>query len=258
MGSAPERQAGDDAFFALLEQHRTRLFIRLMHALPHDPRCSVCRAPFAGIGGSIMRHFGYRPSRKNARLCESCFARIPEGGAEMSIGVLFADVRGFTALTERSGAASSAAMLNRFYEIAIAILSRHAIIDKLVGDQVMALYLPHLLADGAPVRMVEDARELVRATTHDLQIGVGIDFGRALVGNVGSGSVKDFTAIGDVVNTAARLQGAAGAGEIVLSLRVADLAGADVEGAEQRTLELKGKAAPEPVLVLCPQDDLVA
>jgi adenylate cyclase len=258
MGSAPERQAGDDAFFALLEQHRTRLFIRLMHALPHDPRCSVCRAPFAGIGGSIMRHFGYRPSRKNARLCESCFTRIPDGGAEMSIGVLFADVRGFTALTERGGAASSAAMLNRFYEIAIAILSRHAIIDKLVGDQVMALYLPHLLADGAPVRMVEDARELVRATAHDMQIGVGIDFGRALVGNVGSGSVKDFTAIGDVVNTAARLQGAAGAGEIVLSLRVADLAGADVDGGEPRTLELKGKAAPEPVLVLCPQDELVA
>jgi adenylate cyclase len=258
MGSAPERQAGDDAFFALLEQHRARLFIRVMHALPRDPRCSVCRAPFAGIGGSIMRHFGYRPSRKNARLCESCFARIPDGGAEMSIGVLFADVRGFTALAEHQGAAETTALLNRFYEVGIAILSRHAIIDKLVGDQVMALYLPHLLDDRAPMRMVQDARELIQATPNDVQIGVGIDFGPAVVGNVGSGSVKDFTAIGDVVNTASRLQGAAAAGEIVLTLRVADLVADELDGAERRTLELKGKSAPEPVLVLHPHTDPVA
>jgi len=258
MGSAPERQAGDDAFFALLEQHRARLFIRLMRALPGDPRCAVCRAPFARIGGRIMRHFGYGPSRKNPRLCESCFARIPDGGVQMSVGVLFADVRGFTALTERTSAAETTALLNRFYEVAIAILSRDAIIDKLVGDQVMALYLPHLLSDRAPVRMIADARELVQATADDLQIGVGIDFGPAVVGNVGSGSVKDFTAIGDVVNTAARLQAAAGAGEVVVTLRAADLAAGDLEGAQPRTLELKGKAAPEPVVVLRPRAGLAA
>ncbi len=253
MGSASERQAGDEAFFALLEQHRARVFMRLMRVLPGGPRCAVCRAPFANVGGWLLRRVGFGPSRKNPRLCDSCFVKIPDGSVPMDIGVLFADLRGFTALTERQGAAETTALLNRFYDVAIAILSRHAIIDKLVGDQVMALYLPHLLDDRAPARMTADARELVRATPDELQIGVGIDFGRAMVGNVGSGSVKDFTAIGDVVNTASRLQAAAGAGEIVATLRVADLTGTDLVGAQRRMLELKGKAAPEPVVVLRPR-----
>jgi class 3 adenylate cyclase len=93
-------------------------------------------------------------------------------------------------------------------------LCEHAIIDKLVGDQVMAL-----------------------------------DLGSAFVGNVGSGGVKDFTAIGDVVNTAARLQAAAASGEIVMSSRVHDRAGGQARGAETRTLALKGKSQPEVAMV---------
>jgi adenylate cyclase len=143
-------------------------------------------------------------------------------------------------------------VLNRFYEASIGVLCRHAIIDKLVGDQVMALYLPQVLGDPAD-DMVADARNVVAAAPADLDVGVGLDYGMAFVGNVGSGGVKDFTAIGDVVNTAARLQAAAGSGEIVLTRRVMDLSDSGLADAETRVLDLKGKSDVEHVLALRPK-----
>ena len=138
----------------------------------------------------------------------------------MEIGVLFADVRGFTSLAEQIAPKDVAQLLNRFYGSATAILSRSAIIDKLVGDEVMALYLPPLLVEGWEEDMLRDASDLLAAvgfassTEPWLQLGIGLDVGRAFVGNVGAGDVKDFTALGDVVNTAARLQSSAEAGQI--------------------------------------------
>jgi adenylate cyclase len=84
----------------------------------------------------------------------------------------------------------------------------------------------------------------------ELEIGIGLDYGKALVGNVGSGEVKDFTAIGDVVNTAARLQSAAASDEILVSTRVRDVAPAELAGAETRVLKLKGKSDDAHVLAL--------
>jgi adenylate cyclase len=197
-----------------------------------------------------MRRFGFGPSRKNPRLCAECFDKGPVGGLRMNVGVLFADVRGFTSLAERGDPGAVTSLLNRFYEAAVETLCRHAIIDKLVGDQVMALYLPQLLGDDAVEHMVEDALDLLDAAPAELGLGVAVDYGEAFVGNVGSGEVKDFTAIGDVVNTAARLQACAGNGEVVVSCRVAELTRAELPDAEPRTLELKGKAAPEHTLVV--------
>jgi adenylate cyclase len=235
----------DEAFFRAIETHRARAFIRVMSVLPSDPRCAICRAPFGGSGGRLMRRFGFGPSRKNPRLCAECFEKAPVGGCEIDVGVLFADVRGFTALAEHGDPSALAALLNRFYDAAVSVLCRHSIIDKLVGDQVMALYLPQLLGDGAVEHMVADAMDLFAAAPLELGIGIGLDYGEAFVGNVGSGEVKDFTAIGDVVNTAARLQAAAGDGEIMLSSRVMQVAHAELQGAQPRTLSLKGKAEPE-------------
>src|SRR3954454_19683131 len=218
----PPTDPRDDAFFRAMETHRARAFVRMMRALPSDPRCAVCRAPFGGAGGRMMRRLGYAPSRKNPRLCASCFEKIPAGGARMDIGVLFADVRGFTTLAQHQDVAVTAALLNRFYDAAVQVLCRHAIIDKLVGDQVMALYLPRLLGDGAVEHMVRDAQDLLVACPADLNIGIGVDYGGAFVGNVGSGEVRDFTAIGDVVNTAARMQAGAGGGGGVAWARAVD------------------------------------
>lgn len=197
-----------------------------------------------------MRRLGFGPSRKNPRLCAECFEKAPAGGRQMNVGVLFADVRGFTSLAERRDPEALTELLNRFYGAAVDALCHHAIIDKFVGDQVMALYLPQLLGDGAVEHMVADALDLLAAAPDELSVGVGLDYGTAFVGNVGSGEVKDFTAIGDVVNTAARLQACAVEGEIIISTRVMELTQAQLPSAEPRLLNLKGKAEPEHVFAI--------
>ena len=246
-----EGDRGDVAFFEAMAGHRARGWVRLMRFLPAEPRCALCRAPYGGIGGRLVKPLGFGPSRKNPRLCARCFEEAPEHGVEMHVGVLFADVRGYTALSEQQSGTDVVALLNRFYAAAVGVLCRHAIIDKLVGDQVMALYLPGLFDDAgaAAEHMLADARALLEAADPWIALGIGLDYGVAHVGNVGAGEVKDFTAIGDVVNTAARLQGVAGSGEIVLSRR---LAPDPPPGAVARAFTVKGKAEPVEAFVVTP------
>jgi adenylate cyclase len=244
---------GDPVDVAYFEQltvrHLPRAFMRVMRRLPAEPRCRLCNAPYGGIGGQIMRRFGFGPSRKNPTLCNTCFENAPMGGVgvDMEIGVLFADVRGFTSLAERTPTDEVAQLLNRFYAAASEVLTRSALIDKFVGDQVMALYLPLLLSEHWEDELVRDANDLLASVGYGtspgpwLQLGVGLDIGRAYVGNVGAGEVKDFTAIGDVVNTAARLQSAADGGQIVLSERLFERLDARPDNATATTLALKGK-----------------
>jgi len=149
-----------------------------------------------------------------------------------------------------------AEMLNGFYRSATNVLSRCAIIDKMVGDQVMALYLPPLLSEHWENEMLRDARELLAracpgvGADAPLRLGVGLDIGEAFVGNVGSGEVKDFTALGDVVNTAARLQSSARAGQIVIAERLYERLSAPPLEARAATLELKGKSEKTRAYVL--------
>src|ERR1700730_14848251 len=147
----------DVAFFELMQSHLPRTFAAVMRHLPSEPRCRLCSAPYGGVGGRIMRRVGFGPSRKNPTLCNTCFEKAPMGGVEMEIGVLFADVRGFTSLAEAMAPEAVAALLNRFYSAATAVLDKSAIIDKLVGDEVMALYLPQLLAHDWEDEMLRDA-----------------------------------------------------------------------------------------------------
>jgi adenylate cyclase len=247
----------DVAFFDhLMVRHLPRAFMRVMRRLPAEPRCRLCNAPYGGIGGRIMRRFGFGPSRKNPTLCNTCFEKAPMGGVDMEIGVLFADVRGFTSLAERTPTGEVAQLLNRFYAAASAVLTRSALIDKFVGDEVMALYLPQLLREHWEDELVRDANDLLASVGYGtstgpwLQLGVGLDIGRAYVGNVGAGEVKDFTAIGDVVNTAARLQSAAAGGQIVLSERLFERLATRLDDVTVTTLGLRGKQDPEPARVI--------
>jgi adenylate cyclase len=248
----PEHRGEPDdvAFFERIDNHMPRAFVAVMRRLPADPRCRLCRAPFGGVGGRIMRRVGFGPSRKNPTLCNTCFERAPMGGVETEVGVLFADVRGFTSLAEGMPSDEVAGVLNRFYAAATRILGRSAVIDKLVGDQVMALYLPALVHGAWEDEMLRDATELLAEVGSWLRLGVGLDVGPAFVGNVGSGEVKDFTAIGDVVNTAARLQSAAAAGQIVVSERLFGRLSSPPSGARVAGLELKGKAGTTPARVI--------
>jgi adenylate cyclase len=240
---------------ALAEGYLPGLWMRrLFRMVPSSPRCGMCLAPFKGFGSIIFKPLPFTsPSRKNPNWCRVCFEEAPIGGAEVPTGVLFADVRGFTAYSESRSPEEVARLLNRFYTVAARVLAGHdAVIDKLVGDEVMALWLPGFAGrDTYITKMLEAAEELLRAVGFGgdaepwLPLGLGLDHGPAFVGNVGSGEVKDFTALGDVVNTAARLQAQAKPGQIVMSERVYQEAGATrFPDAPMVQLELKGKSEP--------------
>lgn len=152
-----------------------------------------------------------------------------------------------------------ARLMNRFYSVAADILIAHgAIIDKMVGDEVMALFLPGDCGSDYPRHAVEAAVDLMRAVGNDpqgdawLPLGAGIHAGPAYVGNVGSRSVVDFTALGDTVNAAARLQAEAKAGEIVLSDAVYGFVEHRHPGLESRSIALRGREQPMAVRVLRP------
>lgn len=237
-------------YFAMSTDPLEQGLSRLLRSLPASPRCGICGAPFSGLGGRLIRPLGYRPSRKSPNLCATCVEAAPPGGMTTEAGILFADIRGFTRLSEQRDPEEVSLLLRRFYKSAEHVLFPEAIIDKLIGDEVMALYLPmygHF--EEAPPVMLRHARELLGALGYGTEgesiaeVGIGLDYGEAFVGNVGQGSVNDFTAIGDVVNVASRLQGQAKGGEIVASARLIERLDEPPPG-QPIELELKGRAEP--------------
>ncbi len=248
--SLEEQEKWRRALSVGLESHR--VYHRLNRLMPSDPRCKLCYGPFAGVGGRLRGLItGFAPSRKNPRLCNRCFEAAPLGGVEVEIGLLFADVRGYTALAETRPPEEVAGLLNRFYAVSSDVLfGRDAIIDKLIGDEVMALFLPGVTGPEYFKKMASAAEGLLRGVGYGtdegpwLSLGVGLGFGLAFVGNVGSSEVKDFTAIGDVVNTAARLQSEAMPGQIVMSERVYQEVKARYPFTPPVELQLKGKSEP--------------
>ena len=190
----------------------------------------------------------------------------PPGGEVCEISVLFVDVRGFTSLAERLAPAEVAQRLNRFYALASeAIFKYDGTLDKFVGDQVMAFFGAPLHAKDHPQRAVRVALLILEGmskvaqgapfdpaqdrpfdNTQDklLRVGAGIASGQAFVGNVGAGAVTDYTVLGDTVNVAARLQGAAASGEILVTEETYRHVESEFPDAPGRELELKGKSEP--------------
>jgi adenylate cyclase len=233
----------------LHEQGLGRMVATLLRSLPSSPRCAVCGAPFAGLGAHLVAPLGYRPSRKNPTVCATCVEYSPPGGIVQYTGVLFADLRGFTERFAGVDPNEVPIVLRRFYRCAEDVLFPDAVIDKLIGDEVMALYLPDLKPgmsrEEVPARMVEHARALLERVGYGtasgpfVEVGIGLDAGEAFVGNIGQRALYDFTAVGDVVNTASRLQAHARGGEVVLSQRVA--AALPAPPGTRVELDLKGK-----------------
>jgi adenylate cyclase len=255
-GKAPDEPLSPEDWAAAYRMEKglvPRSVHRVWRALPHGPRCGRCGAPFAGFGRLIVAPLGYRPSRKNPNICATCVETSPPGGMKMQTGVLFADLRGFTAQSEGSDPEVVSKVLRRFYRCAEDVLFPEAIIDKLIGDEVMALYLPEVQlrfdVEEVPALMLEHARGLLRAVGYGsgrppfVEMGIGMDLGEAFVGNIGERALYDFTAVGDVVNTASRLQGEAAGGEVVLSERVAE--GLPEPVGRRDELMLKGKSEPQ-------------
>jgi adenylate cyclase len=170
---------------------------------------------------------------------------------------MFVDIRGFTALSERLSADDLVERLDRFYDLAAGIVfGLDGTLDKMVGDQVMAFFGAPFRKEDHPQRAVQAANDIVdgvAAVAEDedsLRVGAGVGTGEAFMGNVGREDIRDFTVIGDLVNTVARIQGAAGPGEVLVTEETFRAVAADYPQARQRTLELKGKTDPVPVRVV--------
>jgi adenylate cyclase len=159
------------------------------------------------------------------------------GGVNQTITVLFADIRGFTAFSEKANPEKIVGLLNRYFTAMTEIIFDHGgSLDKYIGDELMALF-------GAPNATPEDAGNAVRAAVAMQQrlgplndglaadgyariaIGIGMHTGEATVGYIGSERRSEYTAIGDTVNLASRLQSNAAGGKILISEATARAAG---------------------------------
>ena len=240
---------GDELYH---KRHKHRRF-------PGTPRCRMCLVPLGGPFARVVRLLtGLEPSTKNPNFCNMCetYARTHPGGAEVELTLLFADVRGSTALAEQMSPGEFSRLMNRFYDAANRVLiDSDALIDKLVGDEVIGLYLP--VVEEAPRKAIEAARDLLSATGHGepdgpwISVGAGVHTGTAYMGAVGSGdTVSDFTALGDAVNVTSRLSSVARGGEILITDDAYAASALDLGDLERRELELKGRAAPLGVRVL--------
>jgi adenylate cyclase len=182
---------------------------------------------------------------------------LTKGGTLQELTVLFSDIRGFTTMSEHSAPQDTVGMLNEYFELmADCVFAYDGIVDKFIGDAVMALF-------GAPIRGPDDAERGVRCAMLMMQktrefnenrlkqgrppisVGIGLHTGEAVVGVIGSTKRLEYTAVGDTVNVASRLCSAAGANEIVLSDKCLNAAGAAHFPAEALPpLVVKGRQAP--------------
>ena len=241
------------------ENDRISLRRRLRH-IPRDPRCKLCNAPFGMPGAIVSRALGRRRWAKNPKFCDRCYTFLREtglSGVEIPITVLFADVRDSTTLAERLGAADFRGRINAFYRIVSeALLNTDGLVDKFIGDGVMGMYIPGMSGQDHAAKAIEAARRILARVaaepeTEQLPVGVGVHTGEAFVGAVGhAAEVEDFTALGDAVNTTARLASVAASGEALISVEAAAAAGLPSDALEQRHLEVKGRTQPVDVLVL--------
>jgi class 3 adenylate cyclase len=172
-------------------------------------------------------------------------------GEEVDVSVLFLDVREFTTFAERAAAHEVVATLNDLYDVVVPVILRHGgHVDKFMGDGLLAVFgAPERHPDHA-ARAVAAAREVAqlvpRRLGDALRVGVGVNSGRVVVGTIGGGGRRDFTVIGDAVNTAARVEAATRVtGDDILitesTLRALGDHGGEFE--ERRHAPLKGKAA---------------
>lgn len=235
---------------------------RRMGWIPTSPRCKLCKAPFEGLGGAILRHIGYARFSANPSLCVNCIQQFRKAGtlgAEIPVTLLFADVRGSTGIGERMRPAEFRAYLDHFYRAGSEAILRHdGLVDKLVGDEVIGLFFGGVTGPWHQLPAIRAALDLLERVARPdatpsgpIPVGAGVHTGEAYVGTTGpSEAVDDFTALGDVVNATARLASAAAAGELLVSVAAADAAGWTAPDAERRTVEIRGRQESIDVLVL--------
>ena len=231
---------------------RLRALRRVMQMLDSPPRCKLCAAPFGRPWGPVLRWIGKGRSAIHPLLCKMCFRNIYQrhrGGAEVELSLLFADVRGSTAMAEGIPPAQFGDLLNRFYEISSSVIDEEGgMVDKYLGDGVFAMFIPGFSGPDHARHAIEAGRRLVAATKDAeaglawIPVGVGVHSGTAYTGVVGGGpEMLDFTAVGDAVNVASRLGSTAQPGQLLVSAATVNSAEMDTAGFDRRRLRLEGR-----------------
>lgn len=178
------------------------------------------------------------------------------GGTRRDVTLLFIDIRGFTPLSEKLSPEEVVAILNRYFDIVTrCIFENKGTIDKFMGDAAMAIFnAPLLLEDHAlwalraARAIIDEGVELQKAVAEmsgvTLNFGIGINTGEAVVGNIGAMNRMEYTAIGDTVNLAARLESNAKPGQVLVSESVYRAAAGQIPLEPVGEIPVKGKSRP--------------
>ena len=230
---------------------------------------------FAGIAAVAIENSQFSDRIRRETLVRSNFERfftphlaarianspdaVKLGGDKRPVAVLFSDIRGFTALSETMNPDAMAKLLTEYFTEMVECVFRHGgTLDKFIGDAVMAQWGAPLGESDDVDRAMEAALDMMDAldklnerwrgeSRPELQIGIGLNFGEAFAGNIGSERRLEYTVIGDVVNTASRLCGAALKGEILVSEEFRAKLKTPPRLTPMPPMELKGKSQPVPV-----------
>jgi adenylate cyclase len=218
--------------------------------------------PLRGFASVPFRAVGIRPSRMNPNtctICETMFERVMKARQiETDATILFADLRGYTSLSQSQSSGAIASMLDAFYDVCgEAIWEHDGIINKTMGDAVMAIFNFPMRREDHAAKAVAAARkiqELWRERREELShafgagaatigVGIGLDTGKVNFGEFGR-THQDLTAIGTVVNIASRAQSAAAPDQILMTAAVREKAAAMLPESAGRDYQLKGIDAP--------------
>lgn len=181
---------------------------------------------------------------------------LRRGGHEAEVTVMFADIRGFTSLTERSKASDIVALLNEYFDQMVEVVFRHGgILDKFIGDALMAVWGAPLSTRNDASRALTAAREMQEAVNsynavrrerreEPVAIGIGLASGRCVSGAIGAHRRMEYTVIGDAVNLASRLAGVAAAGQVLCDEETFRRAGSPKNTRQLPPAQVKGKTRP--------------
>jgi len=180
--------------------------------------------------------------------------QLEKGGALSEVTLLFSDIRGFTSMSESRAPEEIVRMLNEYFELMVDVIFKYeGTLDKFVGDEVIALFGAPVPMKNAEVKAVQCALDMMRVLSewnrtraaegqHEITVGIGINTGLVVTGAIGSSRALQYTAIGDAVNVASRLCGAAQAGQVLLSEATFRKVQGDVAAVPLPPIRVKGKA----------------
>ena len=208
---------------------------------------------------AVPRHRGFRPQAGLRALgaqrtaLQELHARADEVRRRRRRGRAVAPVRRHPRVhraRERLQASEFSAVLSAFYRLAAAaIVANDGVVDKFVGDEAIGLFIPGFSGADHAAKAIAAGRAILEVSGRDtasqigaIPVGAGVHTGIAYVGSLGSSEqISDFTALGDPVNTTARLASLAAPGELLVSLAVSELGGLDAGGLERRTVDVRGR-----------------